>query len=630
MMLESRVPALLALGPDLICIHNDAYGPILKGRQAALARPFRAIWPEAGGLIEPAIRDSLAGRCSVIEAASLFPSGTDPGRDSCVYFSFSPVRDDGGDICGFLHHAMSSLAIWPPSTGDAFWRGVVDRLDEGFLVVELVRDAGGHGVGWCCIDSNPAADAMLAVERADALGRNVAAVLPAMAEDCIAALERVSQTGQSVPFSGSLADPERCYECHAVRLISDRFAILFREVTQQRAAEDTLRQSQKMEAVGQLTGGLAHDFNNLLTGIVGSLEIMQARVAQGRTEELGRFVSSAMASAGRAGDLTHRLLAFSRQQTLDPKEVVVNRLLAGMEAPLQRIVGPAIKVVTIMPDDVTCITCDPTQLERALHNLALNARDAMPGGGLLTIETAIGCLDEGLAAIGDMWPGRYVTISVTDTGSGMSPQVVSRAIDPFFTTKPTGAGTGLGLSMAYGFVRQSGGQMRIHSKEGIGTTVMIYLPEQGAVPDSESIVPPADALANTAGQTVLVVDDEPVIRMLIREVLDDLGYASLEAENGWSGLRQLETDRRIDLLVTDVGLPGGMNGRQLADAARAYRPGLKVLFITGFAEGAAVGNGAMERGMEVMTKPFGLDALSQKIRYLVNSSRTPAGLSPPA
>ncbi len=408
-----------------------------------------------------------------------------------------------------------------------------------------------------------------------------------------------------------------------LRELSEANARLVAESTQREMAEEALRQSQKMEAVGQLTGGLAHDFNNLLAGIKGSLELMEVRIAQGRAAELGRYIGAAMISTDRAAALTHRLLAFSRRQTLDPKLVSANRLVTGMEELLQRTVGPMITLQTVLPATVGSILCDPNQLENALLNLALNARDAMRDGGWLTIETANTEVEQVFAAERDMLPGSYVVISVSDTGAGMTPNVVARAFDPFFTTKPLGEGTGLGLSMIYGFAKQSSGHVHIHSTESIGTTVRVYLPSHLGS-DAVDIGPVTQAVLPHAehGETVLVVDDEPIIRMLVVEVLEELGYAAVEAADGRTGLRQVDAGGRIDLLVTDVGLPNGMNGRQLADAARARRPGLKVLFITGFAESAAIGNGAMEPGMDVMMKPFALDALAGKIRTMINGKPT--------
>lgn len=385
-------------------------------------------------------------------------------------------------------------------------------------------------------------------------------------------------------------------------------------------AQDQLRQAQKMEAVGQLTGGLAHDFNNLLTAISGSLELIQTRVRQGRPDAIDRYIDMAQQGAKRAAALTHRLLAFSRRQTLDPRPTDINRLIVSLDDLLRRSVGPGIELEVVGAGGLWTTLIDPNQLENALLNLCINARDAMPDGGRITIETANKWLDRRAAKERDLQPGQYVSLCVTDTGTGMSAETIERAFDPFYTTKPMGEGTGLGLSMIYGFVRQSGGQVRIYSEIGQGTTMCLYLPRSNAEADDEAEAEyPRDQLGAGSGETVLVVDDEPAIRVLVADTLADLGYHAIEAKDGPAGLAILESTTRIDLLITDVGLPKGMNGRQLADAARVGRPDLKILFITGYAENAVVGNGQLERGMHVLTKPFGMDVLASRIRELIGA-----------
>ena len=405
----------------------------------------------------------------------------------------------------------------------------------------------------------------------------------------------------------------------------ERLSGVGRDVTAEKAAaearqrlEEQLRQSQKMEAVGQLTGGLAHDFNNLLAGISGSLELLQARVAQGRIGDLDRYLVAAQGASKRAAALTHRLLAFTRRQTLDPKPTDVNRLVAGMEELVRRTVGPAVRVEVVAAGGLWTTLVDPNQLENALLNLCINARDAMPDGGRLTVETGNKWLDERAARERGLAPGQYVSLCVSDTGTGMTPEVAARAFDPFFTTKPIGMGTGLGLSMIYGFARQSGGQARIYSEPGQGALVCLYLPRHHGEAETGD-EPAAGAVAPRAGQgeTVLVVDDEPTVRMLVTEVLEDLGYTAIEAADGPAGLQVLRSDVRLDLLVTDVGLPGGMNGRQVADAGRAMRPDLKVLFITGYAENAVLSHGHLGPGMHVLTKPFAMEALASRIKELI-------------
>lgn len=382
-------------------------------------------------------------------------------------------------------------------------------------------------------------------------------------------------------------------------------------------AHEALRQAQKMEAVGQLTGGIAHDFNNLLAGICGSLEIIERRLSQGRTDGLDRFITGAQTSAQRAAALTQRLLAFSRRQTLDPKPTEINRLVFGMEDLISRTVGPAVKVEVVGAGGLWSAKIDAAQLESALLNLAINARDAMPKGGRLTIETANKWLDDRAARELDLAPGQYLSICVTDTGTGIPRDIVDRIFDPFFTTKPIGQGTGLGLSMIHGFVRQSGGQVRVYSELEHGTTMCLYLPRHhGALTETSDQA--GEAIVEVgAGETVLVIDDEATVRMLIVEVLAEAGYGALEADDGPSGLKILQSGAKIDLLITDVGLPGGMNGRQVADAARLVRPHLKVLFVTGYAENAAVGNGLLEHGMEVVTKPFVMSELANRITEML-------------
>ena len=415
------------------------------------------------------------------------------------------------------------------------------------------------------------------------------------------------------------------------------------EAESRERVEEELRQSQKMEAVGQLTGGLAHDFNNLLTGIAGSLELLRKRLAAGRTEDLDRYAAGAVAAAQRAAALTQRLLAFARRQPLDPKRVDANRLVVGMEDLLRRTLGSGVRLDLALSGGLWPVMCDPNQLENALLNLAINARDAMPDGGALTVATANAEVDEAHARSqgAEVKPGRYVSLSVTDTGTGMTPDVIAKAFDPFFTTKPIGQGTGLGLSMLYGFAKQSGGHVTIVSEAGRGTTMKLCLPRHPGSPGEDAAdaieASAADADAGLAalaevGVTVLVVEDEATVRMLITETLRELGCRTIEAADGPAGLRVLQSGARVDLLVTDVGLPG-LNGRQLADAARVARPDLKVLFVTGYAHDAALGRGAaLEPGMELITKPFALDALAAKMRGMLEGGQAAQRLriaSPP-
>ena len=388
---------------------------------------------------------------------------------------------------------------------------------------------------------------------------------------------------------------------------------------QLRHNEEALRQSQKMEAVGQLTGGIAHDFNNMLTGIIGSLELLRRRVSRGKLDDLDSLIDLGVTSANRAAGLTHRLLAFSRRQSLDSKPVEINQLVVSMGELLQRSINESIKLDMRLTGELWTAEADPNQLESALLNLVINARDAMPGGGQLLVETSNRHLDNVFtAAYGTLTPGDYVELSVSDTGCGIPENVMGRVFDPFFTTKPIGQGTGLGLSMIYGFARQSRGHVTLHSEVGKGTTVSLFLPRFiGEITANLPADPTLPPFAN-AGETVLIVEDDPAVRVLVSAVLKELGYAFVEASDADTAVPIIESDQRIDLMISDVGLPG-MNGRQLAEIGRQIRPDLKVLFITGYAEHAAVRGGFLDPGMQLITKPFTFDLLTVKVREMIRA-----------
>ncbi|SDI61742.1 PAS domain S-box-containing protein [Pseudomonas abietaniphila] len=387
--------------------------------------------------------------------------------------------------------------------------------------------------------------------------------------------------------------------------------------SQLRHNEEVLRQSQKMEAVGQLTGGIAHDFNNMLTGIIGSLELLRRRLARGKTEDLDGLIDLGVTSANRAAALTHRLLAFSRRQSLDSKPVEMNELVNSMGELLHRSVNESIRLDMCLEPELWTAEADPNQLESALLNLVLNARDAMPNGGMLMIETFNRKLDRDFTnAYENLLPGDYVVLSVTDTGSGMPENVISRAFDPFFTTKPIGQGTGLGLSMIYGFTKQSHGHVSIESQVGHGTTVQLFLPRFHGNKQEDEADAQSQEVEARAGETILIVEDDPAVRALVSQVLGELGYAWLEAADAVGAVPILESGQRIDLMISDVGLPG-MNGRQLADIGRQMRPDLKVLFITGYAENAGVRAGFLDTGMQMITKPFAFDQLTAKVREMI-------------
>lgn len=386
------------------------------------------------------------------------------------------------------------------------------------------------------------------------------------------------------------------------------------EMAEREQAEETLRHAQKMDAIGQLTGGIAHDFNNMLTGVLGALDLMQRRIAAGRTGELDRYINAAMTSANRAAALTHRLLAFSRRQSLNNSAVDVNQMITSMEELLRRTIGESIELCVERSEDLKSTHTDEHQLENALLNLVINARDAMPQGGRLTISS------ENIAVelrSGDVSAGQYVRLSVRDTGSGMSSEVLDRAFDPFFTTKPIGQGTGLGLSMVYGFVKQTGGHVHIDSDEGEGTVVHLYLPCRRDITESNvAAVDGLDVPRAINGERVLVVEDEDAVRMLVVDVLQELGYSTLEAGDGKAALPYLQGRERIDLLISDVGLPG-LNGHRLAEIARQHRPGLPIMFMTGYAPEAQVREGLLSKGMDMLAKPFAVDELALRVRTML-------------
>jgi signal transduction histidine kinase len=387
---------------------------------------------------------------------------------------------------------------------------------------------------------------------------------------------------------------------------------------QLRQNEDALRQSQKMEAVGQLTGGVAHDFNNLLQVIIGNLDTLQRNLPE-ESARLRRAASHAMKGAQRARALTQRLLAFSRRQPLDPKPLNANALVTSLSELIHRTLGETVAVETVLAAGLWQAEADNNELEAAILNLAVNARDAMPDGGRLTIETSNAHIDEAYASTyAEVAPGQYVCIAVSDTGVGMDEGTVAKAFEPFFTTKPVGRGTGLGLSQVYGFVKQSGGHVKIYSEVGQGTTVKVYLPRLASAATVAEDETDLAAPEGQSGETILVVEDDDDVRAYSVEILRELGYRVVEAHDGPSALRLLERQGRVDLLFTDVVLPGGITGAQVAAQARELKPSLKVLFTTGYARNAIIHHGRLDKGVKLITKPFGSAELASKVRDVLD------------
>jgi len=619
-LLNTNHPMFIWWGPELIQFYNDAYRQTLgpERHPSALGQSGRECWAEIWDIIGPQIEQVMSGGGATWHENQLVPV-TRHGRLEQVYwtYSFSPIDEDDG--------VSGVLVVCRDVTEDVL---AAVKLRERSRIWNVTQDllviVDRNGV-WRTV--NPAWTRTFGWSEAELLNRT-SEWLEHPDDGGLTRMDvgHLIQGNLTVRFESRFRHKDGSYRWLSWTGVpdQDRIFAVARDVTAEKAAterlkatEEALRQSQKMEAVGQLTGGIAHDFNNLLTGIVGSLDLLQIRLNQGRTDNAARYIEAAMISANRAAALTHRLLAFARRQPLIPKGVDVNQLIVSLEDLLRRTIGETIDLKIVAADDLWCTLCDPNQLESALLNLAINARDAMPEGGKLTISTANARLDDATADTPALPPGDYICIAVTDTGTGMSAEVAARAFDPFFTTKPIGQGTGLGLSMIYGFARQSNGHATIDSRLGEGTSIRLYLPRyQGGVAAPHRSAARASEHA-ASGETVLVVEDEPIVRGVILEMLQDQGFRTLEAVDGPSGLCLLRSRARIDLLVTDVGLPG-LTGHQLADQARETRPGLKILFMTGYAESAARSQGFLQPGMEMITKPFELDNLLRKIRSMVS------------
>jgi PAS domain S-box-containing protein len=479
-------------------------------------------------------------------------------------------------------------------------------------------------------DVTPSWEHLLGTRTDDVLGQPLSRFIH---PDDIAAFETALSSGEprrSLQFTTRLRHRDGSYRQFSWVASPDDRGIIYasgRDTTQEHAAaerlramEDVLRQAQKMEAIGQLTGGIAHDFNNMLAGILGSLDAIGRRLRKERYDDLERFIDAATGAAQRAAGLTQRLLAFSRRQSLDVRPEDVGGIIGSMEDLLRRTLGENVVLETRYEDMLWPAMTDGNQLESAILNLAINARDAMPEGGRLEVSAANVPALPGRPSVEGLEPGDYVRVTVADTGEGMSEETVAKAFDPFFTTKPIGQGTGLGLSMVYGFVTQAGGHVRIVSAPGEGTRIELYFRRAEAAPARPETVLDGARPSAADGEIVLVVEDDAAVRMLILEVLDDLGYAGIEASDATSALPHIESDTRIDLIVSDVGLPG-LSGRQLADLARARRPDVPILFVTGYAQGAEHREDYLGEGMDMLGKPFRSDELANRINAMLASGR---------
>ncbi|ALD99355.1 PAS sensor protein [Pseudomonas syringae UMAF0158] len=649
LILNSPESMYLLWGPDLVFFHNDAYTPILGPRKHdAIGALIPDLWADVWDQVAPLVIDALAGKPCHYQDLPLSMARYGEVEQTWWSFSFSPVIDEHGVVVGMFcitnettAHVLNQQALQESERKRlkliddlvSLERQQTARLEQRTLELDTFWQISPDPLAILDFNGiflrvNPAWTALLGHPEQELLGTSIMTLLhPDDVSNTQNALKhtvnhvlplfenRYQHVDGSYHWFGWTAAPGNGIIFALGKHLThekDRIKAL-------RIAEEALIQSQKMEAVGQLTGGLAHDFNNLLMGVTGNMELLLSRIRQERFTELDRYINAALEGSRRAASLTHRLLAFSRRQTLAPKATDIDLLVAGMDELIRRTVGPAIDMQVNASRGLWATLVDPHQLENSLLNLCINAKDAMPDGGKLLIQTGNRHLTAVMATKYQLPAGRYVELSVSDTGTGMSNDVMARAFDPFFTTKPTGMGTGLGLSMIYGFARQSGGGVYITSKVGEGSKVCILLPmhegeAETVVFDDSPLQVPA---SSTSDETILVVDDEPAVRLLIAELLEDLGYIVLQAERGADALAILQSKAAIDLLITDVGLPGGMNGRQVADAARDVRPDLKILFVTGYAENAALAHDTLEPGMHVLPKPFAIAELIGRVTELL-------------
>jgi PAS domain S-box-containing protein len=637
--LGSGFPSILCWGPQLLAFPNDACAPLVGERHAGL--PLSELWATAWHALGPLVLRARGGEA--VHADDVPVLLERHGYPEPCWFSFScaPVHDGAGAVAGVLctlaettakvraQAALRRREQRAQRLGEVLAHQVTTHAIDRDSLWRISRDvmAAASLTTGRFLTVNPAFTDVLGWSAAEAAARPfMQMVYP---NDCADVLDKLQLLAAGTPLVG--------YEMRMLHrdgsprwlswTISPEGELLYgvaRDVGAEkqqadalRQAEEALRQSQKMEAVGQLTGGLAHDFNNMLAGVTGHLELMKLRLRMGQSGDLPTRIDAALGVTRRAAALTHRLLAFSRRQALDPKPTSVNALVLSMTDLIERAAGPAIALRTRLQPALWTTLCDPNQLESAVLNLANNARDAMPEGGLIDIETGNLSLTPAQARRhGDLRPGDYVQLLVRDNGAGMPPDVLARVFDPFFTTKPMGQGTGLGLSMVYGFAHQSGGHVRIESRTGHGAEVRLLLPRHVAAPLAPA--GPAESPLPSASRKglVLVVDDEADIRAVMGEVLELQGYtvwAAADAPQALRLLQDLRADTRPDMLVTDIGLPNGMNGRQLADQVRARWPQLPVLLVTGYAESTVMKNETLPAQMELLTKPFAMHALVDKV-----------------
>ncbi|MBV6288290.1 ATP-binding protein [Pseudomonas aegrilactucae] len=633
MLLASKFPGCLVWGSEMITLHNDGFVPLLGAKPASLGKPLNVIWSDVWDDICGLARRAYTGEAVFMENFLLNTDRNGVMEQAYFTFCYSPVRDESGQVAGFLNTVFETTSS---VRNEQQWRERADAFEQ-----QILEQTADHARIWALSSDimllvredlqiyalNPSGHTLLGWDDA-VVGRSIFDFLHAEDLSVVDAILMQLRNGQTVQgvesrlrhrdghyrwFSWSVVPSAGIYTAigHDVTLDRERAAALLQ-------AEELLRQSQKMDAVGQLTAGVAHDFNNLLTGISGSLEMIERRIGQGQYDNLDRYILAAKEASQRAAVLTHRLLAFARRQPLDPRPANLNTLIHGIDALIRQTVGPDIAMQLQVDPQLWGVLVDANQLENAVLNLCINARDAMPAGGCLKISTSNERYDASLPGKDGLPPGDYCSLSVEDNGSGMRAEVATRAFEPFFTTKPAGQGTGLGLSMVYGFVRQSGGRVWIESPQSGGTRINLVLPRYAGCSSDPLLPSPQQRQAGPLAKgCIVLIDDEPTLRLLLKEVLQQEGYEVVEAVDGSSGLAACQALERIDLLITDIGLPGGFSGRQVASALRQQRPEQKVLFITGYTDVAITQHDTLEDGVALLTKPFALDVLLQRVKGML-------------
>ncbi|MDR7049005.1 PAS domain S-box-containing protein [Duganella sp. 3397] len=637
LILASDFPSCLFWGGDMLMIYNDGYMTLMGQKPDGLGRPLAEVWSEVWDDIEPILARAWQGKSTFIEDFPLMVDRDGQIREAFFTFCYSPVLDEQGVTVGVLDTVVETTAKVRALRETARYSAALkDELQvltqDRDRIWQLSSDA------MALLDSdngmaavNPAFSRTLGWQEDELAGTPVAALIHPLERDVVIGRLDAIRHGQGSPRIEVRLRHKRGEYIYMewTNALNGNFLLgIGRDSTAERAAAEALKrteaalhQARKMEAMGKLTGGVAHDFNNLLQVISGNLHLLSHVVAGDSRGQ--RYVDSALGGVRRGARLASYLLAFGRRQALAPRVIKVGALIAAMDDMLARSLGETIEVVTVIPPGTWSALVDTAQVENAVLNLCINGRDAMNGNGRLTIEVANASLDEHYAQRhADVQPGQYVLIAVTDTGCGMPPEVLGQAFDPFFSTKPEGQGTGLGLSMVFGFVKQSGGHVNIYSEVGSGTTVKLYLPR--CLEEEDACVAEPEAGAVVGGnETVLVVEDDEGVRETAVELLRQLGYSVLKAADATAALSILDSGIGIDLLFTDVVMPGPLRSTDLVRLARQKTPGLAVLYTSGYAENAIVHGGRLEPGVQLLGKPYSREALARKVRQVLTGPVKP-------